>query len=392
MASANSLLGLVNQLQSMEHHFTSILLETILKLTSLTDAKVFVLVEGQDCRRFAGAEYLCQSFADGALQPVSSDVQVHLQPEVSALREEPLSPSSNPSSDTNLHVTSIHSTNGDAAAGAAAAAASQLSSNRKRHHVGGQRPGGRPVKERKLIQAFKRDPDIGAFNSSDLSVFECSADGAFGAEALLENGFASTGESKESGDDFPVEDDSFASIIFSKPATVEVGGGAAPNNHNAVVPAQGDGVEAAPSTNHDYSFIDEFMRTNPKVGPVLSIYDDSVTEKNSVSNKVTLSLVYDFAKCLFSNCSYASFKDWGFREFFEMAFERFWQNFPNFAAWEENNMRFQERVDKRTNICRMATPKSFLRQKIRINVINLMLTKIKPNQGSKITKKSLPFF
>ena len=36
MASANNLLGVVNQLQSMENTLTAILIETALKLSSLT--------------------------------------------------------------------------------------------------------------------------------------------------------------------------------------------------------------------------------------------------------------------------------------------------------------------------------------------------------------------
>ena len=396
MASANSLLGLVNQLQSMEHHFTSILLETILKLTSLTDAKVFVLVESQDCRRIAGSEHLCRSFADGLLQPIASDRQVHLQPDIFALNEEPLAPSNGSPSDLDLRVMSVHSSNGDVNA-------SSPSATRKRGPPSGFPRRSRLSKERKLTPSFKRDPEIQAFNSADFQVPEASFSvdqDAAQTDLLAENDFSTSAfnDSHDGGEDLPVEDDSFAEIVFSKPATLDDAAsvGAPPINDGALVLAPNAAGEAgavvAPPANHDFSFIEEFMRTNHKVGPVLSIYDDSVTEKNSVSNKVTLSLVYDFAKCLFSNCAYSSFKDWGFREFFESAFEKFWHNFPNFSVWEGNNMRFQERVDKRTNMCRMATPKSFLRQKIRINVINLMLTKHKPSNGGRITKKSLPYF
>ena len=435
MASANSLLGLVNQLQSMEHHFTSILFETILKLTSLTDAKLFILVESQDCRRIAGAEHLCRSFADGLLQPIASDRHVYVQQDVFALSEEPLpssasSSSHNASSDMDVRVMSIHGSNGET-----------THSNRKRPSPGGggfqhhRRPS-RPPKERRMMQQrpFKTDPDIKAFSSADLheAAAATSAEASYSVDhealgdGVDENGFsgansaAGINDTQESGEDFTIEDDSFAEILFTKPASLDdsvddlgADDSSAFNNsvgHSASSSSSSrdDGVGmnsesravvavSAPVSNHDLSFIEEFMRTNHKVGPVLSIYDDSVTEKNSVSNKVTLSLVYDFAKCLFSNCAYASFKDWGFREFFEAAFEKFWHNFPNFSVWEGNNMRFQERVDKRTNMCRMATPKSFLRQKIRINVINLMLTKTKGTNnggqsGGRITKKSLPYF
>lgn len=410
MASANSLLGLVNQLQSMEHHFTTILVETILKLTSLTDAKVFVLVESQDCRRIAGAEHLCRSFADGSLQPASTDRQVRLLPDVLAISEEPLLHSS---SNDDPQVMSIRGSNVDPAN-------SPPGLNRKRHQVGGPRRA-RPPKERRLHQQFKREPDIQAFSTSDLNAMEAlAADASFGADVALaaeasfsldaandsadsdafrttnENGLpaASSGDHGDQNGDFTIEDDSFAEIVFSKPPSNEEAATSGHKNGGGAFVADGQNdLASTPPAYQDLPFIDEFLRTNHKVGPVMSIYDDSVTEKNSVSNKVTLSLVYDFAKCLFTNCGFASFKDFGFREFFEASFEKFWRNFPNFAAWEEMNMRFQERVDKRTNMCRMATPKSFLRQKIRINVINLMLTKTKSNQGGRVnSKKSLPYY
>jgi len=453
MASAHSLLGLVNQLQSMEQHFTSILLETILKLTSLTDAKVLVLVESPDCRRIAGSEHLCRAFADGQLQPVLSDRLVHLQPEVFALREEPLastfSDTASPA-DLDVRVMSVHSANGG---GDRIGGSPSSTLWRKRGPSAGFPRHARPSKERRRTPpAFKRDPDPfqpseflapdeASFsldpNTSDfraenggLSADDAETSGVDGS--AMDDGGDSFGGGDGGGEDVPVEDDSFAEVLFSKPISLNDGtvvqnnqesrmqgssSSAAAALASASSPALDDGgfpptpsltgesgalVPSTPAFDHDFSFIEDFMRTNHKVGPVLSIYDESVTEKNSVSNKVTLSLVYDFAKCLHSHSPYATFKDWGFREFFEAAFEKFWHNFPNFAVWEASNMRFQERVDKRTNMCRMATPKSFLRQKIRINVINLMLTKHKIANGAgggggggganKGPKKALPYY
>ena len=51
---ANNLIGLVNQLQHMENSFTIFLMEAALKLSSLTEAKIFVLVETAEARRFGG--------------------------------------------------------------------------------------------------------------------------------------------------------------------------------------------------------------------------------------------------------------------------------------------------------------------------------------------------
>ena len=61
MASAQSLLGLVNQLQTMESSFCDVLMEAALKLASLTDANVFVMVETAEGRRFAGTSFISSS-------------------------------------------------------------------------------------------------------------------------------------------------------------------------------------------------------------------------------------------------------------------------------------------------------------------------------------------
>ena len=62
MASPQSLMGLVSQLQNFEQKLTDILLEISVKMTSLTEAKVFILVETRDGRKFAGNRLLCEDY------------------------------------------------------------------------------------------------------------------------------------------------------------------------------------------------------------------------------------------------------------------------------------------------------------------------------------------
>ena len=49
---ATSLLELATRIQSMELSFTTILMETSMKLASLTDANVFMIVDTQEGRRY----------------------------------------------------------------------------------------------------------------------------------------------------------------------------------------------------------------------------------------------------------------------------------------------------------------------------------------------------
>ena len=87
MASATNLLGLVTQLQNLEVSFSKILMETAMKLSALTDLNVFVLIETQEGRRFAGKRHLCDAFVDGSLHLQGNDVEFEINPSVFALRQ-----------------------------------------------------------------------------------------------------------------------------------------------------------------------------------------------------------------------------------------------------------------------------------------------------------------
>ena len=75
MSSPQSLLGLVSQLQHIEQKLTDILLEAAMKMTSLTDSCVFILVETQDGRKFTGNRRLCESYRNCQMFPKDTDVE-----------------------------------------------------------------------------------------------------------------------------------------------------------------------------------------------------------------------------------------------------------------------------------------------------------------------------
>lgn len=90
MASTQSLLGLVSQLQNMETCFTSILMEGAMKLSALSDAKIFILVETSEGRRFCGKRHLCDQYMrGGGLAPIGNDVEVEVDNNITAIREKP---------------------------------------------------------------------------------------------------------------------------------------------------------------------------------------------------------------------------------------------------------------------------------------------------------------
>lgn len=86
MTSVDNILGLVSHLHSMESSFSAILIEAAMKLASLTDANLFILVETKDGRRFAGKRHLCNLYTSGDLAPMGSDLEMEVDPSVIGLR------------------------------------------------------------------------------------------------------------------------------------------------------------------------------------------------------------------------------------------------------------------------------------------------------------------
>ena len=69
MASASHLLDVMTQLRSMEAAFCSVLMEAAMKMASLTDAGVFVLLETREGRKFCGNKRLCEEYKSGGVKP-----------------------------------------------------------------------------------------------------------------------------------------------------------------------------------------------------------------------------------------------------------------------------------------------------------------------------------
>ena len=75
MSSPQSLLDLVTRLQHIEQNITDVLLEAAMKMSSLTDTSVFILVETQEGRKFSGEPHLCNAYRNSQLSPKDTDVE-----------------------------------------------------------------------------------------------------------------------------------------------------------------------------------------------------------------------------------------------------------------------------------------------------------------------------
>lgn len=70
------LTAIIDQITRMENSLVNILLETAVKLSTLTDANIFVMVESAGGRKWAGRKSLRDEYVRGMLKPSTKDVEV----------------------------------------------------------------------------------------------------------------------------------------------------------------------------------------------------------------------------------------------------------------------------------------------------------------------------
>jgi len=95
----------------MESSFSAILIEAAMKLASLTDANLFILVETKDGRRFAGKPHLCDMYTLGKLAPVGTDLEMEVDPSVIGLRARYVSDRNSPSAASSPTVSFVDNPN-----------------------------------------------------------------------------------------------------------------------------------------------------------------------------------------------------------------------------------------------------------------------------------------
>jgi hypothetical protein len=79
MDSNQSLVGLINQLQKMEDSMSSLILEFASKMAALTDVSIFVLIENQEGRKFAGKRHLTESYLSGNMKVIGNDLELEFE-------------------------------------------------------------------------------------------------------------------------------------------------------------------------------------------------------------------------------------------------------------------------------------------------------------------------
>jgi len=260
--SANNLLPLLNQLQLMESTLTNFMLETILKLQSLTDVKVFLLIETSQKRRYCGSKDMTDAFESRGLMCSSdTDIAITLDPTASALIE------SAPSS-ANLYVTSSN----DLA----------LSPDNRSRGLSGVGP---TNAKRRRVSRSSTNPDISpVIMDNDV---ECKAERADKAEEI---------PVYEVCDD---EDDDFASVPFTMDDSNSIN-----SPCDAVIPSQGREVRY--DNKASYPFIDPSSFFNlleasdleiQKYNTLMSMENrQALYQKGTLESKVLKSVCYSVGK------------------------------------------------------------------------------------------------
>ena len=78
--SSHDLFHLLNQLQTVEKALINILMEAAIKISSLTESNIFVLVETPEERKFGGSATLCQGYVEAGLRHRENDVKLDVDP------------------------------------------------------------------------------------------------------------------------------------------------------------------------------------------------------------------------------------------------------------------------------------------------------------------------
>ena len=88
-ASSESLFNLVDQLQHLESTVTNLIFEMAFKLSSLTSSNIFVMVENNLGRKYAGKPNLCAEYASTGLKHLHNDIKVDFDPHSGLVKEYP---------------------------------------------------------------------------------------------------------------------------------------------------------------------------------------------------------------------------------------------------------------------------------------------------------------
>jgi len=319
MTSAQSLIGLVSQLQTMESSFTSILMEAALKLASLTDASIFMLVETPEGRRYAGRHHLCSAYQRGQLLPLANDKEMEADANTIGLKEKQGHATSNLYSEQFSEPIFCAGANMGGGGG------------RKRSRGSGNNEQSvSPAKHSKLNKARTAGADImpSVPVKEEFDDYEVVHEGDDPGNSR--EGDESDIEEVYANDTHDFHDGSFNGSFNMINQSTNLSSALVPSSqqldqldHTEIEQALAEWIEL------------EFRRKNQKVVVLEQVTDPSIFEnKSNVEWKIMSSTCYDYAKMYAHKFSALSRK---------VAFDHFWSIFVNLHPHENHSCYYKKR-------------------------------------------------
>ena len=192
MTSVKNVMAIASHLQFLESSLSNILIEAALKLTTLTDSSFFILIDGPNGRKYAGADALKDVFKKEGLMRENGDAEMNIEGEIRVraantaanemYRVEAASSSSagglgGGGGTSNGGADSASAANAAASAAASSLAASSLPerrSTRKRSHPAdalGAGGGGSGMKEKRLTMEVYDSEDLVEMESTAVDIY-----------------------------------------------------------------------------------------------------------------------------------------------------------------------------------------------------------------------------
>jgi len=343
MASPHNLIGLVNQLQNIESTMMAAIMEMLMKVATLTDANVFLLVDAVEGRRFAGKRHLVDAYLAGALAPVGTDVEMELDPSVTALRRRPIS-----GMNYNRNFNGASHANGDRNMKRTMAAAPANRETFNHGSVKRIRPS--PQKNPPIPDFLPPIPEPSTTNSNKKTLQDIKMELA-DKKPFLE---ISCFNDDEGGTSQPLD---ISLEEEDGDSDVEEMGEISMSDVDS-----GDTLLSAEPIVNNQQFVDmfdiqSFLSLNPKSVALQAECDASVVDKTSVTHKLLTSLLYDVAKTASHAITTKDKKSEESKAFFNYVFDNVWATFPFFNELIKAGIRVRD-GNKDKNI------KYFMRHKL----------------------------
>jgi len=345
---AHQVADLVEQFVRLDAFLMDFIFEAALKLASLTDGQLFMMIETSEGRRYAGKEHLCALYQTGGLKPIGSEMKYHLDSYVPSISKELVDPPPPPSNNS-----FSHGGESDPRLSNPLSVASSMTRSLKRRNGGSSSAAtsasmASPPKSARLSSSISLST-VDATNGADFAVETSTRDSKTSSavvktldvkhevddEIFLIDDEETDGGGGVGGGDLSNSDLDFSAIDFN--STGEM--------HQQRHQMDLDSLNSAAFDESHDSVIHKFLELNPKAHTLSELPCESFLKKDSPSLKLLHSLGYDYCKFMSGRCPTDEDGNYLHRSFFRLSFGRFWAQFPNLEEAHQQSISLKKQLD-----------------------------------------------